>query len=413
MTENWKQQLQQKMDSFEKPAPELSWSELDKALKAKAANPQARKATIVPLWTKRIATAAAVALIAIAGTRLLFVSEEGNNIDSNTQENYTSQQADKKPISPLKEGLESVRELAVTEKAKTVARAETTVPSTDTAEKTAVELPKIEETGATEETKVEKKVQEKATRKTQTANQDYRYMALTEQPSYTKKRNSHRGFAADLHVQGLMGANNSGNGVGTMNLLMSDAPTYSNGEMQMQGIAYPLMTTKRRDLSYDHDLPIKIGVSLRYNIDERWSIVTGVNYSYQHSTFTVNDNPDHNGSQKLHYIGIPVAASLNIWQNDQLKLYITAGGTAEKLLKGNMKETTPGDVTEETKLTESRLQWSMQGAAGVEYNITPALGLYVEPGVSHHFNNHSDIQNIYKEKPWNFSLNLGFRLNIK
>lgn len=413
MTENWKQQLQQKMDSLEKPAPELSWSELDKALKARAANPQARKATIVPLWTKRIATAAAVALIAIAGTRLLFVSEEGNNIDSNTQENYTSQQADKKPISPLKERLESVRELAVTEKAKTVARAETTVPRTDTAEETAVELPKIEETGATEETKVEKKVQEKATRKTQTANQDYRYMALTEQPSYTKKRDSHRGFAADLNVQGLMGANNSGNGVGTMNLLMSDAPTYSNGEMQMQGIAYPLMTTKRRDLSYDHDLPIKIGVSLRYNIDERWSIVTGVNYSYLHSTFTINDNPDHNGSQKLHYIGIPVAASLNIWQNDQLKLYITAGGTAEKLLKGNMKETTPGDVTEETKLTESRLQWSMQGAAGVEYNITPALGLYVEPGVSHHFNNHSDIQNIYKEKPWNFSLNLGFRLNIK
>ena len=256
-------------------------------------------------------------------------------------------------------------------------------------------------------------MQEKATRKTQTANQDYRYMALTEQPSYTKKRDSHRGFAADLHVQGLMGANNSGNGVGTMNLLMSDAPTYSNGEMQMQGMAYPLMTTKRRDLNYDHDLPIKIGVSLRYNIDERWSIVTGVNYSYLHSTFTVNDNPDHNGSQKLHYIGIPVAASLNIWQNDQLKLYIIAGGTAEKLLKGNMKETTPGDVTEETKLTESRLQWSMQGAAGVEYNITPALGLYVEPGVSHHFNNHSDIQNIYKEKPWNFSLNLGFRLNIK
>ena len=413
MTENWKQQLQQKMDSLEKPAPELSWSELDKALKARAANPQARKATIVPLWTKRIATAAAVALIAIAGTRLLFISEEGNSIDSNTQENYTSQQADKKPISPLKERLESVRELAVTEKAKTVARADTTVPSTDTAEKTAVELPKIEETGATEETKVEKKVQEKATRKTQTANQDYRYMALTEQPSYTKKRDSHRGFAADLHVQGLMGANNSGNGVGTMNLLMSDAPTYSNGEMQMQGIAYPLMTTKRHDLSYDHDLPIKIGVSLRYNIDERWSIVTGVNYSYLHSTFTVNDNPDHNGSQKLHYIGIPVSASLNIWQNDQLKLYITAGGTAEKLLKGNMKETTPGDVTEETKLTESRLQWSMQGAAGVEYNITPALGLYVEPGVSHHFNNHSDIQNIYKEKPWNFSLNLGFRLNIK
>ncbi|MDD6112118.1 MAG: RNA polymerase, partial [Prevotellaceae bacterium] len=48
-----------------------------------------------------------------------------------------------------------------------------------------------------------------------------------------------------------------------------------------------------------------------------------------------------------------------------------------------------------------------------EYNLTPTLGIYLEPGVSHHFNNHSDIQNIYKDKPWNFNLNFGFRLNIK
>ena len=55
----------------------------------------------------------------------------------------------------------------------------------------------------------------------------------------------------------------------------------------------------------------------------------------------------------------------------------------------------------------------MQGAAGVEYNITPSVGLYLEPGVTHHFDNHSSVENIYKDKPWNFSLNFGFRINLK
>ena len=78
-----------------------------------------------------------------------------------------------------------------------------------------------------------------------------------------------------------------------------------------------------------------------------------------------------------------------------------------------MNEILPSGNEENSTLSEKRMQWSMQGAAGMEYDITPSLGIYIEPGVSHHFDNHSDIQNIYKDKPWNFSLNLGFRLNLK
>ena len=65
------------------------------------------------------------------------------------------------------------------------------------------------------------------------------------------------------------------------------------------------------------------------------------------------------------------------------------------------------------ELWKKRLQWSAQAAAGVEYDITPSLGLYLEPGVTHHFDNHSSVENIYKDKPWNFSLNFGFRINLK
>lgn len=413
MTENWKQQLQKKMDSLEKPAPELSWSEIDKALKAKASTTRQRKATIVSLWTKRIASAAAVAMITIAGAKLMFDSgERYSTIDP--EKGITSKQEARKTASTLKERMESMRELAVAEKANTVAKAETTTSITDFPEQRAIELPVVEGNATTEEKKEEKK-EEKTTGKIAAANQDYRYMALTENPAPKRKRQSQRGMAADLHVEGLMGSNNTPTDGGIMvnDFLMSNAQAYGNGEMQMQGIAYPLMTTTRRELSYDHDLPIKVGASLRYNIDDRWSVVAGVNYSYLHSTFTADNIPDHKGTQKLHYIGIPLAASYNIWKNDKVKLYVTAGGTAEKLLKGSMNEKRPSGETKNTSLNEKRLQWSVQGAAGMEYNITPTLGIYLEPGVSHHFNNHSDIQNIYKDKPWNFNLNFGFRLNIK
>ena len=79
----------------------------------------------------------------------------------------------------------------------------------------------------------------------------------------------------------------------------------------------------------------------------------------------------------------------------------------EKLVKG---EQTFND--DKTKIEESRLQWSLQAAAGAEYNVNKTLGLFLEPGISHYFDNHSDVENIYKDKPWSFSLNFGVRINM-
>ena len=251
MTENWKQQLQKKMDSLETAAPELAWSDIDKALAKKAR----QKATTVPLWTKRIVAAAAVALIAISGAKLIFDSEEQYSTNA-PQRSLTSRQTTSQTANTLKERMESVRELAVAEKAKAVASVGTSVASPDVAEQLSIELPTVEETVTTTEEKKEVKKQEKTTGKLSVANQDYRYMALTDNPAPQRKRQSQRGMSADMHVDGLMGSNNStaNGGIVANNYMMSDAQAYGNGEMQMQGFSYPLMTLNRRELSYDHDL---------------------------------------------------------------------------------------------------------------------------------------------------------------
>ena len=65
MTEKWRKQIQDKIDGLQKPAVELSWLDIDKALEARQT---ASKVTTVQLWTRRIAIAASIALLCLLYT---------------------------------------------------------------------------------------------------------------------------------------------------------------------------------------------------------------------------------------------------------------------------------------------------------------------------------------------------------
>lgn len=58
------------------------------------------------------------------------------------------------------------------------------------------------------------------------------------------------------------------------------------------------------------------------------------------------------------------------------------------------------------------LQWSVNGAAGIQYSLLRNVGIYAEPGVSYYFSNGSKNETIYKEKPVNFSLRVGFVIGL-
>ena len=61
MNEQWIQQLRQIMDGYQRPAPEVSWDEIDQALAAGKTHKTRQ------LWLQRMAAAAAILLIAGAG----------------------------------------------------------------------------------------------------------------------------------------------------------------------------------------------------------------------------------------------------------------------------------------------------------------------------------------------------------
>lgn len=165
-----------------------------------------------------------------------------------------------------------------------------------------------------------------------------------------------------------------------------------------------------------HHQPIKLGVSIRYNINNRWSLQTGLNYSRLASDFSYEKRgTEYAVEQKLQYVGIPVNASYSFIKTKRFNVYATAGAEIEKLVKGEANlsaEATSQITSTHTTIKEGRPVFSTALSIGGELRISKDVSAYIEPGISHHFNNGSNVENIYKDKPTNFNLNMGVRINL-
>ena len=100
------------------------------------------------------------------------------------------------------------------------------------------------------------------------------------------------------------------------------------------------------------------------------------------------------------------------------RVYLAAGTELQKLVNGktfSISSENDGDASkasETTKLTESQLQMSANISAGLSYIVIHPIAIYAEPGLSYYFNNDSPLQNYYKERPLNFNINFGVRINL-
>lgn len=178
----------------------------------------------------------------------------------------------------------------------------------------------------------------------------------------------------------------------------------------------PVVTTE-----YSHKMPVKIGASIRYDFNKFLGIESGLTYSFLSSDLKTGEEGAvsgwSKGVQSMHYLGIPLNLSFNIFSSRYFNAYVTAGGLMEKCVRGSLKtdEYLDGKYhgSSSTSLKQKGLQWSVNGAAGIQVNILPQLGLYMEPGVSHHFSNNSKVRTIYSDKPTDFSLSFGLRYSFR
>ena len=166
-----------------------------------------------------------------------------------------------------------------------------------------------------------------------------------------------------------------------------------------------------------HRLPVHAGASIAYRINDRVSVETGIAYSYLSADIHEgSDSYYFAGEQSLHYVGIPVGVRVRAMSWKNFDIYVGAGFEAEKCVSGSLKKSyvingqTRDDGRESISIRP--LQWSVNATAGVQYNISSQIGIYAEPGLSYYFDNGSDIETIYSEKPLNFNLNIGLRISF-
>lgn len=166
-----------------------------------------------------------------------------------------------------------------------------------------------------------------------------------------------------------------------------------------------------------HRLPVHAGASIAYRINDRVSVETGIAYSYLSADIHEgSDSYYFAGEQSLHYVGIPVGVRVRAMSWKNFDIYVGAGFEADKCVSGTLKKSyvingqTRDDGHESISIRP--LQWSVNAGAGVQYNISSMVGIYAEPGLSYYFDNGSNIETIYSEKPLNFNLNIGLRVSF-
>lgn len=246
---------------------------------------------------------------------------------------------------------------------------------------------------------------------------------LKETPSEKARARRSGGFSAGILAGGAVGGNTSGSKptamvMGANPLAAGVTKTdWIDKDSKASAIVYNQPEVQEE---YSHKIPVKVGLTARYNITGRLGVETGLTYSILSSSVkTGNSETGKNwstGSQTLHYLGIPLNISFNILNSRYVNIYVTGGGMMEKSISGSIKtdEYVDGkfDRTLTTKISPKGLQWSVNAAAGIQANILPQLGFFVEPGVSHHFKNTSRVRSIYTDKPTDFSLGFGLRYSF-
>ena len=158
-----------------------------------------------------------------------------------------------------------------------------------------------------------------------------------------------------------------------------------------------------------HHAPVSVGMQIAFGVASRLSLSTGVVYTRTSSDFyPYAPNNDYNVHQVLHYVGIPVGLNYELWRSGGFHAYVMAGVEAAY----NVKNDTDEDGTRKQDAKRDRVQFSGNASLGAQYDISPSVGLYIEPGAKYYFDNGSDIENTFKDKKLNFNLQFGLRFNL-
>ena len=406
MKEQWRQQMQQKMADYKRPAPEVSWDALDNALAQ--SKPQAK---ILPMWMRRVAAAVAVLVLVTAG--YLALHHEEPAVFNNKMEAVADRLEDR--LKMKDERYEKTNHIS--HFSSLISQDTVAIPVEQHEDNTAEDRLKMKDERYEKTDHIShfsSLISQDARRQSASAS-DSRLVA-----SLYMSRGS-KDYMTSTISTGLYGyfyVHDKSNGTIYGMFPPTDEETVTS-EVTEKGntvseYIYEIEVTENK---VTHHPPIRFGLTLSYRLDERWSLESGLVYTRlssdrSYTTITSSGKIPMQEEQRLSYLGIPLKVNHQLWANRHFGIYVSAGGMMEKMVKGSRLTMENGTERKED-VSISPLQFSVNGAVGAQYNLSNLMSVYAEPGVGYYFDNGSEVPTYYQEKPFSFNLNLGLRFNIK
>ncbi len=162
-----------------------------------------------------------------------------------------------------------------------------------------------------------------------------------------------------------------------------------------------------------HSLPLTYLLSLRYQATNRIGLESGLQYTRLNSLFQTGEGANRiDEKQRIDYLGVPLKVSYRIWSGKHVGIYTSAGVTLEIPVQSTV--TTDYILNNQPQLRESvhldvPLQWSTGVGIGVQYNITPSISIFAEPGVQYYIPDGSGFETYRTQHPFTITIPAGLR----
>ena len=177
----------------------------------------------------------------------------------------------------------------------------------------------------------------------------------------------------------------------------------------------------REGTEFSFGLPVSGGIGIRYDLNPRWGVGTGIVYTNLSRSFVGDYEEVENGAftkqlydrditNQQHYIGIPVSVFFNIVNTGNWNVHTRIDGMGEKLLDNHfLIHDSAGDVHFHKKA--EGLQFSAGVGVGVEFKFSPYLGIYFDPTLRYYFDGNQP-RSLRTIQPLRMDFEAGLRFSL-
>lgn len=175
----------------------------------------------------------------------------------------------------------------------------------------------------------------------------------------------------------------------------------------------PMLVQPKAKSRLEHFMPVTVGVTVSYALNDWLSLDSGLLYTNLYSTSdTSGAVSDFARRRTIDYLGVPLAMSIYFADFDRLSLYGKLGGTAELCIGAKDKEFMDGVMTRKTKLDVTPLTFSLDAAVGAGYALWGGFGLFGEVGCSYWLAPDDYPENYRTVHPLSLSIRAGLRFTF-